>query len=138
LENLGGKNLYGFVINNSLNQVDLFGLVGCTLSYSFDDDDSWWEKPLYPINTKWLKTFDEIKKDIKEQLKTCCCIKKIYFTQHNGVPGTLVIGSGQLSAKELQIIFSAINDAKRRIIIERNKKELDFLKFVKTFMCKWR
>lgn len=130
----GGKNLYAFVLNDPLRYFDYLGLEGCNLSYSFDDDDKWWEKTAFPSNTKWFKTLDEAKKDIKQQLRTCCCINKIYFTQHNGVAGILQTGEGSIPINVVQRIQA--NAAHKKILQESIQREQDFLKFVKKFMCK--
>jgi len=132
----GGKNLYVFVLNDPLRYFDFLGLEGCNLSYSFDDDDEWWEKTAFPGNTKWLQTLDEAKKDIKQHLKTCCCINKIYFTQHNGVPGILQIGEGSIPINVVKRIESETDAARRRILQESIQREQNFLKFIKKFMCK--
>ena len=121
----GGLNLYEFVGNRPTNAIDLLGMQGaegaywdyptysskCTLSYSFDTDEAWWERIAYRPGTKWIDSLEDVQKDMLQRRSTCCCFKEVIFTQHNGVPGTLTLADGMVSSA---ILKSINNEALKR------------------------
>ncbi|MDB6067534.1 MAG: type secretion protein Rhs [Pedosphaera sp.] len=130
IEEKGGNNLYCFVANCPIRYWDLNGLdfstwcgfgpcygnlggpgPGCTPSYSSDDLE-WWESKLaYPSGTKWGLSMSQIKQDILNRIKGgCCCFQNVYFSEHNGTPGTLVFPGGDVvNPQILQMLQNAAN-----------------------------
>lgn len=149
-------NLYCFSDNDSIARVDVLGLEGidpggdwtpvmdpdpartpCTLAYNFDDDESWYEMFAQPVSTKWISKMNEVRKDIHERMKHCCCIQKIFFTTHSGSPGVIILGmDAQVSGDVLVKMYAAVDEAHRRSAQRSHQREREFLQFVQKYMCK--
>ncbi|MDD4406309.1 MAG: hypothetical protein PHO36_16290, partial [Parabacteroides sp.] len=153
----GGLNLYAFVNNDPVNRWDKLGLIRdtdlyykslktdrCYFSYNFGVNDGMREKIGDWINgpgeTKWLGTLNEVEEDIDQQMRqrNCCCIPLIYFTQHSGVPGMLVLESSKviMSPTISKIQDMKLEEKKRKLLEESIRRETLFLKFVSKKMCK--
>jgi hypothetical protein len=109
----------------------------CEPSYSFDNDEAWWERLAYPQGTKWANTLAEVEADLRHRLisGSCCCFRKIYLTQHNGVPGNLQLGDRSVSTTILNQLNAEADLGRRKVREESLQREEVFLRFVSKFMC---